>query len=166
MRLEDAPVGLLLYGSTLICMTEYSTERNGVTTPDCYIVETGEYFWGGAKTIEARNALEVTPLGSNADIEDAIALERFTQRRNQLRRVTSFFMRLLSLLPNRPDEHNDAKIWTNGESIMCRSEDVAYAIADIFDALGGKCAVDYYDPEEDERNGEVDECTGYWYVCV
>lgn len=102
--------------------------------------------------------MDVVRLQTYAEI---VWKNRITSRRQWLpRRQQSV------LLPNRPNEHNDAKIWTNSESIMCRSEDVAYAIADIFDAIGGKCDVDYYDPEEDERNGEIDECTGYWYVCV
>lgn len=70
-RLIDAPVGLLKYNGSLILKTEYSrivrlSEDHKVTTPDCYVAESGEYFWGGAKTVEERNNLEVTPV---AEIE-------------------------------------------------------------------------------------------------
>lgn len=68
MRLIDAPIGLFLYDGQLVLKTEYSTVRSDAepATPDCYIVDSGEYFWGGAKTAEERNALEVTPVESSA----------------------------------------------------------------------------------------------------
>ena len=66
MRLIDAPVGLLMYDGCLVFKAEYSTAiqaGSGVTvTPDCYVVESGEYFWGGAKTAEDRNNLNVEPI--------------------------------------------------------------------------------------------------------
>ena len=68
MRLIDAPVGLFLHDGALVLKTEYSTVRNDAepATPDCYILGSGEYFWGGAKTAEERNALEVTPVDSSS----------------------------------------------------------------------------------------------------
>lgn len=66
VKLIDAPTGLFLFGNTLVLKTEYSTIHHSgvdtVTTPDCYIVESGEYFWGGAKTVYQRNNLPVIPL--------------------------------------------------------------------------------------------------------
>ncbi|WP_105204554.1 hypothetical protein [Neobittarella massiliensis] len=66
MRLIDAPVGLLMYDGCLAFKTEYSTviqaESGEIVTPDCYVVESGEYFWGGAKTAEDRNNLNVEPI--------------------------------------------------------------------------------------------------------
>ena len=66
MRLIDAPTGLFLYDGQLVLKTEYSTVHNDaeLATPDCYIVDGGEYFWGGTKTAKDRNALEVTPVKS------------------------------------------------------------------------------------------------------
>jgi len=61
-RLIDAPVGLFLYDDCMVLKTEYHTVTDGEITPDCYIVSSGEYFWGGVETIEERNALEVTPV--------------------------------------------------------------------------------------------------------
>lgn len=66
MRLIDAPVGLLMYDGCLVFKAEYSTAiQTGsrvTVTPDCYVVESGEYFWGGAKTAENRNSLDVKPI--------------------------------------------------------------------------------------------------------
>lgn len=64
MRLIDAPIGLFLYDGQLVLKTEYSTVRSDteVATPDCYIIDSGEYFWGGTKTAEERNSLEVVPV--------------------------------------------------------------------------------------------------------
>lgn len=66
MRLIEAPVGLLNCDGTIILKTEYSTTHpidwKEKETPDCYIIESGEYFWGGVDSVEARNNLEVTPV--------------------------------------------------------------------------------------------------------
>lgn len=66
MRLIDAPVGLLNCDGTIILKTEYSTPHTidceTKIFPECYIVESGEYFWGGVDSVEARNNLEVTPV--------------------------------------------------------------------------------------------------------
>ena len=74
MRLIDAPVGLLMYDGCLVFKAEYSTAiqaGSGVTvTPDCYVVESGEYFWGGAKTAEDRNNLNVEPIELPHDMLD------------------------------------------------------------------------------------------------
>ena len=66
MRLIDAPVGLFEHNGNLALKTEYSTiHKDGTSTPDCYLVESGEYFWGGAKTVAERNNLEVKPVEQN-----------------------------------------------------------------------------------------------------
>lgn len=53
-----APVGLFDFEGTLCVKTEYSHQGR----PEAYIVDSGEYFWGGAKTAAEANALLVTPL--------------------------------------------------------------------------------------------------------
>ena len=54
-----------------------------------------------------------------------------------------------------------------GDEILTRTEDEADRIADLLEALGlGYANTGYYDPEEDERNNEVDDRTGKWYVSV
>lgn len=59
MRLIDAPVGLFMYEETLCLKTEYMNRQGGV---EAYIVESGDVFWGGAKSQEERNNLDVTPV--------------------------------------------------------------------------------------------------------
>lgn len=71
MRLVDAPIGLFEHNGQLVLKTEYNStihDEGGhtVVSPNCYIVNSGEYFWGGAKTAEERNNLEVTPVESSS----------------------------------------------------------------------------------------------------
>lgn len=81
MRLIDAPVGLFLYKGEMCLKTEYIADW-GI---EAYIVSSGEIFWGGAKTAEERNNLDVTPIeaepvrygrwnadGSCSDVESSI----------------------------------------------------------------------------------------------
>ena len=66
MKLIEAPIGLLDCDGTIILKTDYSTPHTidceTKISPDCYIVKSGEYFWGGMDSVEARNNLEVTPV--------------------------------------------------------------------------------------------------------
>lgn len=68
MKLIDVPIGLFQHDGVLVLKTEYSTQHPNteMVTPDCYILDSGEYFWGGAKTAEERNNLEVTPVESSS----------------------------------------------------------------------------------------------------
>lgn len=68
---------------------------------------------------------------------------------------------IFQLLPNRP-----SRIWSDGSEILCQTESMAEAIADLFDAMYGVpiAHTGYYDPDEDERNNEVTESTGFYYV--
>lgn len=69
MKLIDAPAGLFEFDGVLALKTSYCTihprKSSALLAPDCYILDSGEYFWGGAKTIEERNDLEVTPVAGN-----------------------------------------------------------------------------------------------------
>ena len=52
-----------------------------------------------------------------------------------------------------------------GYEILCDTEARANGVADFLEALGfSYVRTGYYDPDEDERNGEIDEYTGWWYV--
>lgn len=68
--------------------------------------------------------------------------------------------------------YSEGEVWTSGDEILCKSESAANAIADILTTLyktqGDEIFVNigFYDPEEDERNGEVDKYTGWWYVNI
>ena len=63
-------------------------------------------------------------------------------------------------------------IWSDGEEILVKSEDVADKIADaielFYQSQGEDVLVNtgYYDPEEDKRNNEEDKYTGWWYVNI
>ena len=67
-------------------------------------------------------------------------------------------------------DYSNGDVWSDGDSIMCKTESAADAIADIIFQLyrsnGEDVTVDtcYYDPEEDKRNGEEDRYTGWWSV--
>ena len=63
IKLIDAPIGLFEVDGILVLKTEYSTRHeDGTITPDCYIIESGEYFWGGVDSVLERNNLEVVPV--------------------------------------------------------------------------------------------------------
>jgi hypothetical protein len=50
---------------TLILKSEYKTEslsHPGVWQSDAYLIESGEYFWGGTSDPRVREQLDVTPL--------------------------------------------------------------------------------------------------------
>lgn len=52
MRLIDAPVGVFRFSGDLVLKTEYMVDIDGVWIPDCYILDSGEKFWGGMKSTE------------------------------------------------------------------------------------------------------------------
>lgn len=64
-----------------------------------------------------------------------------------------------------------ANVWSNGDEILCKTESAADAIADIIESLyldqGDDILINtgYYDPVED-KNGEEDDYTGWWYVKI
>ena len=63
----------------------------------------------------------------------------------------------------------DKKIWSDGNEILCPTQDYANAIADLIEALyksAGKevdAITGHYDPAEEE---ESDDHTGWWYVTL
>lgn len=68
------------------------------------------------------------------------------------------------------EEPKHGHVWSDGDEILCRTEDVADALADMIRCMYGSqgesivVITGYYDPVEDERNGETDKYTGWWYV--
>ena len=64
MRLIDAPIGIFRFDGELVLKTEYYSEdkQSGKYIPDCYIIRTGEYFWGGAKTANELINLNIEPV--------------------------------------------------------------------------------------------------------
>lgn len=69
-------------------------------------------------------------------------------------------------------DYSDGDILSSGDEILVKTESAADAIADMLEALykaqGEEVLINtgYYDPVEDERNGEVDKYTGWWYVTI
>lgn len=70
---------------------------------------------------------------------------------------------LLEMIPEEPTGVRE--IWHDWNEILTKNEDAAEKIADLLEAMGfEEVNTGYYDPDEDERNDEVDDHTGYYYV--
>lgn len=50
--------------------------------------------------------------------------------------------------------------------IMATNEKAANVLADFLDYFNYQACTGYYDPDEDTRNGEVNEVTGLWYIDI
>lgn len=50
--------------------------------------------------------------------------------------------------------------------IVSKEETAVNRVADMLDSMGFDAVTGYFDPKEDERNGEVDSLTGYYYVDI
>jgi len=68
------------------------------------------------------------------------------------------------------DEYKGEHFLTNpdGDEILSAYRDEVEILANLFDQLYGEGTVNtgYYDPEEDERNGELDAYSGLYYVTI
>jgi hypothetical protein len=63
VTLNSCPPGLFLFEGMVGFKSEYSTvTAAGYIQCDAYVVESGEYFAGGAKSTEERGALMVAPI--------------------------------------------------------------------------------------------------------
>lgn len=83
--------------------------------------------------------------------------------------INELFQKIIDKLPNCPPAkglENECPVWTDGTEILCRTEWIAYTIANIIDnIIGDKIThLHYYDPEEDKAEDCVDDHTGWWYV--
>lgn len=61
----------------------------------------------------------------------------------------------------------DVEIATNGDELLFKHENDCERFADVLDehVFGyTECHIGYYDPKEDERSGEVDGNTGWYYI--
>ena len=89
-----------------------------------------------------------------------------------LKRLESSKMNWFKAAVMRLRDYSDGEVWSDGEQILCRTESEADAVADfiwsLYSADGQEVTIltGYYDPEEDERNGEEDRYTGWWYVIL
>lgn len=77
-----------------------------------------------------------------------------------------------SLFTDRLRDYSGGGVWSDGTEILCRTKSAADAIADLlwqlYNTQGEDATVltGYYDPKEDENNGEQDRYTGWWYVTI
>ena len=74
---------------------------------------------------------------------------------------------ILNLLCTICNKHDHPRVVCTSEGeFLFNSEEKADALADVFElALNDSCGhTGYYDPEEDEREGCVDEFTGKWWA--
>jgi hypothetical protein len=68
MTLGECPPGLFRYNGILGFKSEYKTaslSRPGFWQSDAYVVESGEYFWGGVSDPTERELLEVEPVSGD-----------------------------------------------------------------------------------------------------
>lgn len=84
---------------------------------------------------------------------------------DRITKVNMIHQMVAELLPKLGEE-SWMGFWATDDEILCETEREAETIANLFDTLYGEGTVTtgYYDPVEDERNGETDEFTGLYYV--
>lgn len=79
--------------------------------------------------------------------------------------VRTFALENFDLNFNEDGLPEDAVVRNMGDELLCNSEELADFIADEIEMFFNvQCNTGYYDPEEDARNNEVDDRTGWWYV--
>lgn len=77
------------------------------------------------------------------------------------RKIWDYFIQ--SLTDNYAD--NTHGFWSDGTDILCKTEEEARGVANFLEDMGfTSISTGYYDPDEDERNGCVDEKTGCWFI--
>lgn len=65
------------------------------------------------------------------------------------------------------EAENRRGYWTDGEEILCKTEAAAEHLANFLEDIGFDIVhTGYYDPEEDRRNNEVNDHTGWYYVNI
>lgn len=64
VTLDECPEGLFWFNGTIGFKSEYGSQtyEGGPYQCDAYVVSTGEYFWGGAKSVTERGDLLVQPI--------------------------------------------------------------------------------------------------------
>lgn len=111
------------------------------------------------------NISEYVALKNKPD-KDALDLEILDDYENHI--MMNAWIEFCNHLPEEPVSEYGYKrpVWCDGEIILCESENLAETVADMFELITGECDchTGYYDPEEDERNNEVNDHTGWYYV--
>lgn len=64
-------------------------------------------------------------------------------------------------------DRNRHGYWSDGKEILCKTEAEAEHLANFLEDIGYESMqTGYYDPKEDERDGAVDDHTGFYYVAM
>lgn len=88
---------------------------------------------------------------------------------NKSKELWKLIMELLPREPRSYDTADDPGFWTDGYQILCPSEAecdmVVEFLTDVFSETN-IVVLTGYDPEEDARNGEQDDCTGFYCIRI
>ena len=57
-------------------------------------------------------------------------------------------------------------IWTDGDVLLVDDESATEIIADFLEIMGFDVCTGYYDPQEDQDSGTVNEYTGCHYISI
>ena len=92
------------------------------------------------------------------------------ERWEEVEKIWNHITNLLPTIDEVDGELKKAKFMTSRDrsEILSTDENEVETIANLFDQLYGEgtMVTGYYDPVEDERNGEVDNHTGFYYVTI
>lgn len=89
-----------------------------------------------------------------------------------MKEIIDLWNSILNMLPSQPKRFATSDVfgfWTNGEEILCPSEEqmnIVYEfLNDIFSTFENFTLITgWYDPEEDKKSEEQDDCTGFNYI--
>ena len=101
--------------------------------------------------------------------ECADEIKRAVKEKDEALAAQKILEALWTICNEHTTENEHQRVFCSGdmEFLFC-SEEKADAMADVIDlafGFGYPCSyTGYYDPEEDERDGCVDELTGKWYA--
>ena len=71
---------------------------------------------------------------------------------------------LLQTLPDKPADPSN-QVWTDREQILCRTKDQASFLAELMKTTDQEeYIVNYYNPEEDKKNHDTNNFTGWYYI--
>lgn len=87
--LDECPPGLFMFNGIMGFKSEYTTTLDNPRRYQCdaYVVESGEYFHGGAKNTQERAALVVTPLRTGQLIPAPRVDDAMVERRAIFRQI-------------------------------------------------------------------------------
>lgn len=67
---------------------------------------------------------------------------------------------------NLPIMHGISTFWSNGDCILCKDQSKLNVITEFLEDTGYKALTGYCDPDGGKASGEIDSCTGNYYVTV